>query len=208
MNGRKLNFDEIKKDRIKTHFLITLNLNAANSNLELNLNGRFIYVLDISPMTTQTASIRLNDPDSPSINLYWGRKIVSPFYRIFLTNPAQGAYAASLTLLIGADELNFDITEYAPHPSLRPANVLNFYNLTLTNAGTEYSQTIPSMVKKIIIKARTADIKFGLSGSTGTTYFTISTGQTLILEDLNFAIQSLCFQSATAGTVVEIIVLI
>lgn len=80
------------------------------------------------------------------------------------------------------------------------------YNLTLTNADTEYSQALPENTFKVMIKARstTAAMKLSYtSGESGTTYFTIPAGQTYWDDNINTS-QTVYLQSPTAGTVAEI----
>lgn len=79
------------------------------------------------------------------------------------------------------------------------------YNLTLTSADTEYSQSLPEYVTKIMIKARstTSTIKLAwVSGQSGSTYITIPANQTY-WDDYVGASLTAFVQSSTAGEVVE-----
>jgi len=81
------------------------------------------------------------------------------------------------------------------------------YNLTLTNANTEYSQTLPSNTTKYVIQCRSDDdIKMSFtSGESGTKYITIHGGQSYWEDLIKPSSLTLYFQSSTAGVVVEII---
>ena len=80
------------------------------------------------------------------------------------------------------------------------------YNLTLTDANTEYSQALPANTTKYVVQCRTDDdVKMSFtSGESGTKYLTIHGGQSY-WEDLVKISPTLYFQSATAGVVVEIV---
>lgn len=80
------------------------------------------------------------------------------------------------------------------------------YNVTMTDADTEYSQAMPSQVKKFCIKCRGEyDMKlcFTAEGS-GTTYITIPSGQCYWDDMIRDASLTLYFQCATAAQVAEI----
>lgn len=81
------------------------------------------------------------------------------------------------------------------------------YNVTLTNAGTEYSQTLPANTRKVLIRVRSgaSDLKLAYtSGESGTKYITIPAGSSKYLEGIYIKGETLYFQSPTASEVVEI----
>ena len=81
------------------------------------------------------------------------------------------------------------------------------YNVTLTNANQEYSQTLTGRVYQVNIQCRTAsDVKLALSsGASGTTYFTIKSGMVYYEQIISSSSITVYLQSATAGVVVEIL---
>ena len=81
------------------------------------------------------------------------------------------------------------------------------YNVTMTNANTEYSQALPANTKKFLIKCRGSyDIKAAFaSGESGTTYVTIPAGSALCETLIVAASLTLYFQCATAAQVAEIV---
>ena len=81
------------------------------------------------------------------------------------------------------------------------------YNVTMTNANTEYSQALPANTKKFLIKCRTAyDIKVCFtSGASGTTYLTVPAGSAYCETLIQPAVLTLYFQCATAAQVAEIV---
>lgn len=83
----------------------------------------------------------------------------------------------------------------------------NIYNVTLTTAGTEYSQALPTNTRKVIIKGRGnagADIK--LAFSTGaSTYITISAGGIFSLDMVYLTGVTLYLIGTVNGEVAEIL---
>lgn len=86
------------------------------------------------------------------------------------------------------------------------------YNLTLTDADTEYSQQFNSGLRSFTVKARQAGaaVKLALvSGSSGTNYITIPAGSSYELSPAVTSkrddVFTLYFQSPVAGTILEII---
>ena len=81
------------------------------------------------------------------------------------------------------------------------------YNVTCTDADTEYSQALPSFCSYFFIKCRqeSSELKFSfVSEESGTVYTTIGAGS-FYWEYGRFSGQkTLYFQSPQAGTVVEI----
>jgi len=85
------------------------------------------------------------------------------------------------------------------------ATTPTIYNVTCTNADTEYSQTLPANTKKFTIKARGGSLKVCFtSGQSGTTYILLADGQSWSEDNIEFS-GTLYFQSPSAGTVAEII---
>lgn len=89
---------------------------------------------------------------------------------------------------------------------LRTAGEPEVFNLTLTDANTEYGFELSVNTKKFTFQARTAvDVKFSFAeGTSGSEYFTLKTGAGYFDDNVHAPI-TIYFQSASAGTVVEII---
>jgi hypothetical protein len=95
-------FDEIKRQRIKTYYTLTIDLATARSNEAFNMVGTSIYVMTVTGLTS-SAQIRLNDISNDPIELLQYRRINSPFYRFFITNTAQAGYSIQLAIGIGSE---------------------------------------------------------------------------------------------------------
>lgn len=81
----------------------------------------------------------------------------------------------------------------------------NIYNLTLTNANTEYSRALSSFSRKFMMQCRTlADLRVSFtSGESGTTYFTIPAGSSFNDNGIFSGVLTVYVQSPSAGVVVE-----
>ena len=83
------------------------------------------------------------------------------------------------------------------------------FNLTLTLANTEYSQELPIRTSRVQIQPRQDnDIKVCFAdGESGTNYFTVKGGMNYFEWEVqkNNGTMTVYAQSATAGTVVEIL---
>lgn len=79
--------------------------------------------------------------------------------------------------------------------------------VTMTSANTEYSWTIPNGVSAFTVRCRGAyDVKFSFtSGTSGTTYWTVSSGNSYYETSISSYNNTLYMQCATAAQVVEII---
>lgn len=199
----KLNFDEVKISKIQTYFVFNLPLDAARANMEFDIPGRFFYVLGFSPLwPAGTISVRFNEPTNDSIDLLGAyRKISTPFYRFFITNSAQASFV--IQILIAPDELNFSIEDFTIPILARPAQTLIFQNVVCTVADTGYPISIATGTKKLYLHARTADMKIGYTGSSGTNFVTIPNGQGLYIDDVLLS-PAFEVQSSTAGSVLEV----
>ena len=81
------------------------------------------------------------------------------------------------------------------------------YNVTMTNAATEYSQALPANTGKLMIKCRGAyaiQVCF-TSGESGTKYITVPANQSYWEDGITAASLTLYFQCGTAGQVAEIV---
>lgn len=91
--------------------------------------------------------------------------------------------------------------------SLLAADTPTMYNKTMTLANTEYSQALPSNVKRFTMKCRTAnDVQFCyVSGESNTKFMTLPAGMVYWEENLNVGSLTLYFRCAVAAKVIEII---
>lgn len=88
-------------------------------------------------------------------------------------------------------------------PSNTTAQVTNF---TIALANTEYSIALPLNCKRFVLKCRTSfPIKLAYSsGTSGTTFFTIPASTTYVDESY-YSNQTIYFQSAQSGVILELI---
>ena len=93
----------------------------------------------------------------------------------------------------------------------KPQNLVGktpyIYNKTLTLANTEYSQALPTNTKRFTLQARTSvDVKLAFTAeASGTTYVTVKAGASYSEEGLDSSSKTVYMQTASAGTVIELI---
>ena len=85
------------------------------------------------------------------------------------------------------------------------------YNISMTNANTEYSQSLPTGTKKFTLQCRgNYDIRFAFtSGKVATPtapYATIKAGMNYYEDNLNLSNKTIYVACGTAGQVAELIV--
>lgn len=185
-------------------------LDTARANFEFNIPGQFFYVMGFTPALLSSSigalTVRFNEPTNDPIDLTQAfRKIITPFYRFFLSNLAAAQFAVQI--LIAPDEMNFLIEDLSFPIFLRPAQWVAFANIVCASAGTGYTFNFSNNTKKIWLHARSADMKIGLTGASGTTYITLVSGATFAFD--NILIDTLMgfqleVQTATAGAVLEV----
>lgn len=91
--------------------------------------------------------------------------------------------------------------------SLGKASNHKITNLSLSLANTEYSHSLISNLKTIIIKGRGDEtLKYSFtSGESSTKYITIPKGAVLTLDSLDFTGETLYIQSNKASSIIEIL---
>ena len=83
------------------------------------------------------------------------------------------------------------------------------YNVTLTNANTEYSQALPSGTRKVVFRCRTsADVRYawgtGKVAGPVAPYQTLRAGAEYATDGINLTGKTLYLASSTAGVIAEI----
>ena len=118
-------------------------------------------------------------------------------YKVKLSDNGDGTYSMAIAVLAG------DVEDAA----LDCATIAE-YNVTLTNANTEYSQALPANCRKLILRCRTAyDIRYAwATGKVATPtapYQTLRASAEYALDGIKVASGIIYLASATAGVVIE-----
>lgn len=82
------------------------------------------------------------------------------------------------------------------------------YNVTITDANTEYSQLLPTGTKKLTVKLRgtSALLKIAFENTkSGTTYITVPYGSSFNADDIDMNGITIYVQSPTAAQTCEIL---
>ena len=85
----------------------------------------------------------------------------------------------------------------------------NIFNITLTNADTEYSQLLPSGARELRFRCRTSyDVRFAFSSGVvaGPTspYLTLPAGSDYYSDENDLTGKTIYFASSQAGVVIEL----
>ena len=140
---------------------------------------------DVDVATINTVAPQFDDTDKLAVSLY-----------------GKGAAAGDTELPAFSNSYPGSISPVTSTPTA--------YNVTLTNADTEYSQALPANAKGFEFQCRTAyDVRYAfatgkVAGPTAP-YLTLKAGSEYYKENVKLASTTLYLASAQAGVVVEII---
>ena len=155
--------EEIRRKRIKTYHILDFTLDPARDNEALHITGSYIYVLNLDG----ACSIRLNETSSDSIDLLKFRVINSPFYRFFLTHPAQAGKI--LKLAIGVESEFFSLQDFqSPDLAILTGYGQELRNNFLYNYGTQIAKSNSASGAIVIVH-------------------TVASGKTFLLEWYGYA---------------------
>lgn len=133
------------------------------------------------------------------------RKATSAVENVMWTyNVSETIYRRLTSTTVGSSE-GLDVVVV----KLPLATTPTLYNLTLTNANTQYAQILPTNSKSISFRCRTAyDIRYafetGKVASPTEPYMTLPSGGKYSQGDLSYYEENIYFASSQAGVVVEI----
>jgi hypothetical protein len=138
--------EEIRRKRIKTYHVLDFTLDSARDNEALHITGSYIYVLNLDG----ACSIRLNETSSDSIDFLKFRVINSPFYRFFLTHPAQAGKI--LKLAVGVESEFFSLQDFqSPDLALLTGYGQELRNNFSYNYGTQVAKSNSANNNTVII---------------------------------------------------------
>lgn len=100
----------VRQIRFLPYQLVTLNLSVAASNMEMNLAGDSIYVLEATD-TSANVKVKINEFQNPETTLTKQLGVRSPFYRLFLSWDQQNG--KTVTLLVFTSTL-YDVIDQRP----------------------------------------------------------------------------------------------
>lgn len=91
-----------------------------------------------------------------------------------------------------------------------PLNISTTYNVTMTNANTEYSQALPANTRLVEFRCQdiTSDVRFAfVTGKVAiptAPYRNLFAGEVKTIEGMNITDKTLYFASSVAGAKIEI----
>ena len=182
------------------YYEFVLDMMVARVDFRFDFIGQIFYIKR-STNPRNSIGVKINQTGSPLVNLKRNEGIICAFETLFITNPAQ---VGTMTVFISADinrlrliDTNEDYnTDYAElHPE----------NLVCALAATEYTWVITQNSRGILIKARGGPIQFCfLPLESNVNYILLADGQSFFIDDIFFNATALYYQSANAGTVLEV----
>ena len=136
-----------------------------------------------------------------SSNATWPSQLLNGTLSLAITS---GGATKTGGAIIYISPISVDVTRLS---ALDCATVAE-YNVTLTNASTEFSQALPANCRKLILRCRTADtVRYAwATGKVATPtvpYQTLRASAEYALDGINVASGIIYLASATAGVVVE-----
>ncbi len=122
--------------------------------------------------------------------------------------PVGGTYYSSPSNVDDGDMVTV-LTDAAGRVQIAGPDTVETYNVTLTNANTEYSQTLPSNVRAVAFRCRTAcDVRFawesGRVAAPIAPYQTLKANGEYWKDNIRVSSLTLYLASDTAGVVVEV----
>lgn len=210
---------------IKHYQILDMDLDNARDDVEQAVEGDTIQVESI----TGALYVRVNSRDADKIDLRLEKRIFSPFSKLYWSNTAQAGKEAKI--VIGGDASfetepvaagnvglrDTDGTDINPttleesEKKLNKATTPVVVNVTMTNADTEYSSTLPASTKKFLIHTRDGTA-FRIAFVTGKVaaptepYFTIPINTDYNEDFIEPTALTLYFACAEAAKVAEIVV--
>lgn len=198
LNEQDANREELFK-RIDLLIIEIKNINQAISKKEFKFDFKELFIwfnawLEkiIGAVFKVNADIHTKPENALAVKIFDGKnKIVDQFGGI-----------ASFPLGSGGDSASADNWKISSTPTI--------YNITMTNANTEYSQALPAGTKKFTWQCRTAfDVRFAfVTGKVATPtapYMTLKSGAIYYEDGTNLTSITLYLACGTAGKVVELI---
>ncbi len=121
-------FERLKKGGTRYYHTLDLDLTTARADQELNLTGNYIHAIDpvgVDPVL----QVKFNEQSAAPVNLIPGRSIVTPFFKLYLTNEAQPGSSLKIAFGIGTErafEIIDDNRESIKN-SIDLDNTVNYY---------------------------------------------------------------------------------
>ena len=174
--------------------------------LKLDLGGASIVIGDVGMLDTTDTQI---DPATKGqLPASLGQKAKAASLAVVLPSDQTVQTSGSLSAALPAGTNNIGNVDIATQPAGECATVTE-YNLTLTNANTEYSQALPANARKIIFRCRTAyDVRYAWVTDKVATptapYQTLRASAEYAVDGIKLASGTIYLASATAGAIIEI----
>ncbi|MBA7519564.1 hypothetical protein ES705_11643 [subsurface metagenome] len=98
-----IDFDELRRLRVKNYDTFTVDLTVAQTDKDFPITGNYLYIVEATDIDANL-SVRINEQSRKQIRLVHGRAVRTPFYRLYLSWPAQAAKTATIAFGIGQQD--------------------------------------------------------------------------------------------------------
>ena len=103
-----VDFEELRSQRIKVYDTFTIDVTTLTSDREFVVAGNYLYVLDATDIDV-SVNVKFNEKMHKSIEIFKGRGIRSPFYRLYFSWAAQAGKI--ITIAVGTESQSFEILD-------------------------------------------------------------------------------------------------
>ncbi|MBA7476277.1 hypothetical protein ES707_11660 [subsurface metagenome] len=99
-----IDFDELRKQRVKNYDTFTVDLSMAATDKKFILTGNYIYLVEATDITVQV-DVKFCEQSRKAIKMVHGRGVRTPFYRLYLSYAAQAGKFATFAVGVGQEDV-------------------------------------------------------------------------------------------------------
>ena len=188
------------------YYETVLDLGVARLNFRIEMLGSFFFVRTASNVNANI-DVKLNSPANPAINLTRFTGLICAFDSVYITNVVQANQTISVFISSDFNRLRYlalktDVIIGYDNPHRLPIR-----HAHCVVAATEYNLVLSPWASGFMIKARGGPIQFCFVAlGSGVDYILLADGQSFFIDDVRIGDPyTLYFQSANAGTVIELL---
>ena len=188
------------------YYETVLDLGVARLNFRIEMLGSFFFVRTASNRNANI-DVKINSPANPAVNLTRFTGLICAFDSVYITNVVQANQTISIFISSDFNRLRYlalktDVVVGYNNPHIFPIR-----HAHCVVAATEYNIVLTPWAQGLFIKARGGPIQFCFVAlGSGVDYILLADGQSFFIDDIELGgVYTLYFQSANAGTVIELL---
>ncbi len=144
--------NEVRRQRTSTYRILVIDLGTARTEAELGITGSAVFIATATDANSNVL-VRLNEIGNDQFTLKKQQKVISPFYRLYLTNAAQSGKTITLAIATQVPDL-FEFEDTSSQASIDATLSAILDELKGLSTGT-YGQTAALAGATQIIAANT-----------------------------------------------------